>query len=118
MAQPKRRPNQPVEIQVRAPSRAGSIGGQVDAWDKVRDDFAFVKDQSFREASEAGRFVSVTGKEFRLRRDDTLTAENNRLVYEGLAYNIRSIKIDDRNTRSPYTVMRCDSGGNLPSGAT
>lgn len=105
-----RRPNQPVEVQIRSASRTGSIGGQTDTWVKVRDDFAFVRDTSFREASEAGRFVSVTGKEFRLRRDDTLTAENNRVLFDGLAYNIRSIKVDDRNTRSPYTILRCESG--------
>ena len=105
-----RRPNQPVEIQTRAASRTGSIGGQVDTWAKVRDDFAVVRDLSYGEASEAGRITAVTGKEFRLRRDDALTSEDNRLVYDGLAYNIRSIRIDDRNTRSPYSVLKCDSG--------
>lgn len=105
-----RRPNQPIEIQIRAGDRTGSIGGQVDNWDKVRDDFAFVEDKSFRETNVAGRIVSVIGKQFRIRRDDTLTASNNRIAFDGKNYNIRSLKVDDRNIRSPYTVINADAG--------
>lgn len=110
MAKPSRRPNQPIEIQTRAGSRAGSVGGQVDAWTKVRDDFAFVADRTFGERALGGRITTVQGKQFRVRRDDTLTASNNRVVFGGLAYNIRSLKIDDRNTRSPYTIINADAG--------
>lgn len=105
-----RRPNQPIEIQLRAGDRTGSIGGQVDAWSKVRDTFAFVEDKTFRETRESGRIVPVQGKQFRIRRDDTLDASNNRIVYNGLNYNIRSLKVDDRNIRSPYTIINADAG--------
>lgn len=110
MAKPLRRPTQPIEIQLRAGDRTGQKGGQVDAWSKIRDDVAFVEDVTFREQNSAGRVVPVRGKRFRIRRDDTLSASDNGILYNGLLYNIRGLKVDDRNIRSPYTIITAEAG--------
>ncbi len=81
------------------------MGGQVDTWATVRTDFAHVKDKTFREAADGGRILSMQGLVFTIRRDNTLTAENNGVLYNGKQYNIRAIRVDDRNIRSPYTII-------------
>ena len=97
--------NQPITIQVRSDSKAGGMGGQVDTWDTVRADFAHVEDKTFREAADGGRIISMQGKRFTIRRDNTLTSEDNGVLYDSVQYNIRAIRVDDRNVRSPYTII-------------
>ncbi len=109
-AQPLRRPNQPITINVRASDRTGQKGGRVDTWNLLRDDFAFVEDKTFRETASNGNIRTQKGKQFRIRRDDTITAKLHQIVYNGATYNIRAIKVDDRNTRSEYTIIEGLSG--------
>lgn len=109
MARNSRRLNQPITLQVRDTTR-NAIGGQKDDWVLLRSTFAFVEDKTFLESIEAGRRVPVVGKEFTVRRDNTLDASNNSILYLSERYNIRSIKVDDRNKRSPYTIIQAVSG--------
>jgi len=106
----RRRPNKPIEIQQRVASRAGQIGGQIDSWEKLRADFAFVTDKNFRETNNAGTVVQQRGRQCTIRRDDTLTVADHRVLFDGTAYNIRALSVDDENMRSPYTLIDTDSG--------
>ncbi len=105
----RRRPNQSITLQVRASVR-GTGGGQTDTWNLLRHDYAFVEDVSFRETNEAGRVAPVRAKRFKIRRDDDIDASNNRVVYAGRNYNIRDVKVDERNIRNNYTVLTATAG--------